>query len=58
MNDIQAGVFTQSQSSRYIYRYTLARRYAGAPVYYLARRYAGVRVTSLSVSTYSLFHIL
>ena len=29
-----------------IYRYTLARRYAGAPVYYLARRYAGVRVTS------------
>ena len=29
-----------------IYRYTLARRYAGALVYYLARRYAGVRVTS------------
>ena len=30
-----------------IYRYTLARRYAGALVYYLARQYAGVRVTSL-----------
>ena len=33
-----------------IYRYTLARRYAGALVYYLARRYAGVRVTSLKIN--------
>ena len=32
-----------------IYRYTLARRYAGALVYYLARRYAGVRVTSFFI---------